>query len=441
MALLRNASAFLATCARGAARPFGRIRRRGWMLAGIGAGTLAVSTGLVAFAPEPDRRPRAQRVVPVASLVAEVAERVPEVHLYGRIETPHAARVAALVAAPVAELAARAGDRVAAGDVLVYLDETDARFAVRRAEADLAEARADLAALELSAIDDAQVLEHRRELHRLAARKAARHRQLQARGSVSEQALNAVLGEVHDRAIALSRQRGEVAGHAHLLARAEAHVARASTTLAAARATLGRTRIRAPFAGRVTRIEVAPGERVSPGSVVAAMYEDTALEVRVQIPTVHLPVLERALAVGRPPPVRVDFGAERVAGVLDRLAGAVGEGQSGVDGFVRLAAHAAPPVLGRAVALRIALSPVPDAVAVPVQAVYGQRRLFLIEDGVLRGIDVERLGEASRPDGRLELLVRSPELRSGARILASQISRAVTGLRVRDAAAREPDAA
>ena len=72
----------------------------------------------------------------------------------------------------------------------------------------------------------------------------------------------------------------------------------------------------------------------------------------------------------------------------------------------------------------------PNTVAVPVQAVYGQRRLFVIENGLLAGIDIERLGERTDARGRLELLVRADELRDGVRILSSQLSNAVTGLRV-----------
>ena len=74
-----------------------------------------------------------------------------------------------------------------------------------------------------------------------------------------------------------------------------------------------------------------------------------------------------------------------------------------------------PPDLGRAVHLRVTLPAVPNAVAVPVQAVYGQRRLFLVEDGLLVGIDVERVGEVTGADGRLQLLVRADALEDGAR--------------------------
>ena len=68
--------------------------------------------------------------------------------------------------------------------------------------------------------------------------------------------------------------------------------------------------------------------------------------------------------------------------------------------------------------------------ALPVQAVYGQRRVFMIEDGLLAGIDVERVGEMTTERGDLRLLVRGPGLNDGGRVLTTQLSNAVTGLRV-----------
>ncbi len=404
--------------------------RKTWVVLAIGLATVAVSTGLIAFAPEPDRRPVAEVIVPVTGFTAKVGTWSPELGLYGRVETPHSATLTALISAPVKALRAREGDRVVAGEVLVQLDTTDAQLLARRRESELVEAQADLAVLKLSGAEDREVLTHQEALQRLARDKAERHRKLRASASISQETLNAVLQESRAQAIAVSRQRHQVASFEHRLARAEAQVARAQAALEEARVGLERAQIRAPFPGRVTRVAVAPGELVSPGAVVAEIYDDSTLEIRVQIPVTHLPVLERALAAGQRPRVAVDFGNYRAGGELDRLAGAVAKGQSGVDGLIRLDAGTPPPDLGRAVNLRITLPPVPNAIAVPVQAVYGQRRLFVIKDGLLTGIDVERLGEVTDTGGQLRLLIRAAALEDGALVLSSQLSNAVTGLRV-----------
>ena len=393
--------------------------------------TVLTGTVLVAFAPEPDLRSPDSQAIPVTSLIAQVGTLSPEVHLYGRVETPNRARLTALITAPVEALRMREGHRAARGDVLVQLDDTDTELLVRRRESDLVEARADLDALKLAGEDDREVLEHHEELHRLATEKVERYRRLREQRSIAEETLKAVLEEHHAQAIALSRQRRLVLDFEHRLASARARVERTLASLEEARVALARTRIRAPFPGRVTEIAVAPGELVSPGTFVAEIYDDSALEIRVQIPNIHLPAVERALAAGEPLPVVTDFRDRRAAGALERLVGAVGAGQSGVDGLVRLAAGAAPPDLGRAVSLTVTLPPIGGVVSVPIEAVYGEGRVFLIENGLLAGIDVERAGTATGDDGAPRLLVRSEALRDGARILTSQLSNAVTGLRVR----------
>ena len=402
------------------------------LLGAILAGSLVTIAILVVFAPQPERRAADTQAIPVSTLVARLESRSPEVHLFGRVETPNTARLTALVSGAVETLHVREGHRAAKGDLLVVLDSTDGELLVRRRESNLVDARANLASLKLAGAEDREVLVHQEQLHRLAGEKAERYRQLHEQGSISEDALKSVLEEHHAQAIALSRQRRLVLGFEHRLASAEAAVEQALTLLDEARVLLERTRVRAPFGGRVTRVLVAPGELVSPGTVVVEIYDDGALEIRVQIPNVHLPALEGALAAGERPPVLVEFQGRRAQGELERLVGAVGSGQSGVDGLVRLVGGASPPDLGRAVSLTLTLPALADVVALPVQAVYGEGLVFLIENGRLFGIDVERLGTATGDDEQPLVLVRSDALKDGAVILTSQLSNAVTGLRVRD---------
>ena len=407
-------------------------------LVAIGFVTVMASAGLIAFAPEPDRRPAAELATPVTSAAVALGGWSPEIRLYGRVETPRAAGLTALVSAAVEAVAAQEGEHVVAGQVLVQLDETDAALLVRRRQSELVEARSSLATLKLAGEDERSVLAHQETLQGLTVAKVERRRELREQGVISEEALNAVLHESHAQAIAVSKQRSLVQNFPHRLASAEARLERAAAALEEAQVSLARARIRAPFAGRVTAVTVAPGELVAPGKVVVRMYDDAALEVRVQVPNVHLPAFERALAAGERPVARIEFGAWEAEGELDRLVGAVEAGQSGVDGFVRFTAPIAPPDLGRAVSLTIGLPLVHDVVPLPVQSVYGQNRVFLVRDGLLAGIDVERVGELRAADGELKLLVRSPALQDGDRILSSQLSNAVTGLRVTDAHAPPP---
>ena len=427
---MKRLAAWLRLFGRVVWKQLGRVPRRVRIVSAIIAATALSSTVLIAFAPQPDHVAVVDTGVPVSSMTAELRTLAPEVRLYGRVETPNAAQLTALVGAPVTALAVQVGERVEAGAALIRLDEVDLALAEKRAAADLVQARADLDVLLLGGEEDRAVLAYQEQLAEAAVAKADWHRELFKQGSISRQTLNAALAESHGQAIALVHQRGLVASFEHRRARAEANLERAQAVREEALVNRERTLVRAPFPGRVTRVLVAPGELVSAGTVVAEMYDDSRLEIRVHIPNVHLPVVEAALAAGESPRVLADFGDAKAPGSLQRLVGAVAEGRSGVDGIVTLASDIKPPELGRAVQLRMTLRPVPDVVAVPVQAVYGQRRLFLVEDGLLTGIDVERIGEMTTPAGDLQLLVRAERLNAGASVLTTQLSNAVTGLRV-----------
>ena len=115
---------------------------------------------------------------------------------------------------------------------------------------------------------------------------------------------------------------------------------------------------------------------------------------------------------------------------LERLSAEVTRGSGGVDGLFGVSAGGTWLQIGRTVELTVNLPAEPGTVAVPSQALYGNRHLYRIVDGRMRRIDVNRVGEFDTPDGR-RVLVRSSELATGDRVIVTQLPNAVEGLKVR----------
>jgi multidrug resistance efflux pump len=67
----------------------------------------------------------------------------PEIHVFGRVENPNTTALRAATLAYVSEVNVREGQASWPGDVLLRLDDRDARLAVQRAEAALTEARGE----------------------------------------------------------------------------------------------------------------------------------------------------------------------------------------------------------------------------------------------------------------------------------------------------------
>lgn len=406
-------------------RRFGRKNR---LLAAIVAASALAAGTLMATAPRPEAPAVEEKAWPVSAVAPRTATLSPELQLFGRVESPHHSVLGSAIAAEVRTVHAQEGQRVRKGDLLVSLDPREEQLLQDQAEADLADAEARLAALRTDFATERQVLAHMRELYELTSTKAERLKNLNQRQLIATEQMENTLQEVARQGIELARQQSLVDKHPQRLASARSEVERARARADNQRLNLERTEIRAPFDGRVSRLLTAPGDRVGVGSDLVALYDTGALQVRAALPSDRLAPLKQALADGRPVVAYTDDGT-RV--VLADLAGAVEQGRSGVDGLFALPDGGAGLELGRAVAMRVLLPPVENLVALPLQSLYNNNRVYVIEQQRLRGIDVTPVGQRVGEAGELEVLVSAAPLPGDASILASSLPRAATGLRVR----------
>ncbi|WP_346764216.1 efflux RND transporter periplasmic adaptor subunit [Caulobacter sp. SLTY] len=156
------------------------------------------------------------------------------------------------------------GDWVRQGQLIVKLNDTLQRAALRQADAQVQSARATLAEAEAA---------------------LGRSQQLKAQGYLSQAALDQ----------ALARQRTASAG----LAQAEA--ARAS-----AAAQLEQTNLRAPVSGRVSSRTVVKGQIVQPGAELLRLVRDGRLELAGELPEAQLNLVRS----GMPATITGDEGGE-----------------------------------------------------------------------------------------------------------------------------------
>ncbi len=395
------------------------------------AGFLALKTSR----PQPEPAPVEEKAWPVAVQAIEPRTLSPQLVLYGRVESPRYARLTAALEADVAEVAVLEGERVEAGALLVRLDDREVRLIRAQRRAELDQIRARIANEQRRYRADRTALEHERRLLELARRARERAGRLARERSGSQSGLDQARQAEERQILAVQARELAVAEHPGRLAELEAGLARARALLARAELDLGRTRVQAPYAGRVTAVEVAAGDRVRPGSPLVALYDPSSLRIRAQIPTRHLAVVRRHLAERGALSARARVDGEPVAARLERLAGEVAPGSGGTDGLLAVEAGAERLEVGRVVELLLDLPPVERAVALPYEALYGGRRVYLLDGERLRGARVERLGERREPGGT-RVLVRGAELVAGARVVLTQLPNAVEGLRVRVAEQR-----
>jgi membrane fusion protein, multidrug efflux system len=205
------------------------------------AGALGALGALGASASEPPGRAPASGGT-LAAFTPAPAEVGALVAFDGVVEALRRTTVASQVSGAVVELRVKAGDRVAAGQVLMRLD---ARSADQSAAATDAQVRAAEASREV------------------AAKEWARQKQLAAERFIS--------------AAALDRAEAE---YKAAQAQAAAQVAQAG----AARTAVGFFVVRAPYAGVVSDVPVTLGDMAMPGRPLVTLHDPQALRVTASVP-------------------------------------------------------------------------------------------------------------------------------------------------------------
>jgi hypothetical protein len=269
-----------------------------------------------------------------------------------------------------------------------------------------------------------------------------------AKRLISQSLLDEVTAQANQANIDYQTHMRALADFPNRLAAQQAAVERAGAQVGQVELDIEKTRIVAPYGGPILNVFVAPGDRSNIGAVLVDIASADAFEVRVQIPERFGEGLYNDLIDSRPVTATT---AEGLTLQLSRLSSQVRKGQSGLDAFFALDAQEGSPetALGRMLELTITLPEESAVVALPVQAIYENDRIYAIQEmsasaaGAeleaigqefrLQAITIERVGEAQSADGQHRILVRSPALSTGQKVITTQLPRAISGLLVEPA--------
>jgi RND family efflux transporter MFP subunit len=335
----------------------------------------------------------------------------PESTLYGRVETPDRWRAAAPVSGRVQSVWVRDGEAVEVGKALLSMDPRD--LAPR-----LELARADLERERLRYRQDQQALERERELARLAEAKVRRAERLSASQLGSERELDQAREDFARASLSLLQREQAIAEHPARLAQLQARLDEADRDQQ-------RGNLVAPFAGRVGRVEVAPGDQLGVGQPLLTLYPLDGFYLRARLPERYVAVLAEALQRDEALTASMLYAGRAYTARLERL-GAEADVR-GIDAWLHLDGRPDVPV-GSLLAARLQ-GPKLEAVSLPFSALHGGERVYLIEDRRLRGIPVQLLGER-RVNGQVEMLIAAQALPAGALVMRTHLPNAIDGLLV-----------
>jgi multidrug efflux pump subunit AcrA (membrane-fusion protein) len=356
----------------------------------------------------------------------------PIAQLYGRIESLNRSKLSAAIAADINIVAAREGQQVVAGQLLVEIDQRDLVLRLQQRDAELAELDARMGSEDNVYAADQAALKDELGLLALAERGLARAQKLARTKAGSEVGVDEAHQTIRTRSLAVTQRRRSINDHTARTAQLQANVIRIKSLKAQVETDLERAHIRAPFDARITEIHVSPGERVRVGDPLLELYDVSQLEARAQLPERYVTLVRESFESDRVILGELDIGGQLYGVVLDRFAGSIRTGQGGLDGFFRFSQEDEIPAVevGRVVPIRVSLPAVENAISLPVSALYGSNTVYRIIDGRLENVAVEYIGEHHDVEGSPRVLVRSIRLESGDQVITTQIPAAVTGLKV-----------
>jgi HlyD family secretion protein len=318
---------------------------------------------------------RRDQRTPVDATEAELRDLTAVVSASGTIQPQRNVDVSANVIGTITHLAVVEGQQVQLGDLLLEIDPTEYRSAVEALEAGVRTNRANLQLAEASLAKARQDFRRQEELFR--------------EGLSSEEQLTAAR-------TSLEVEKARVESARHTLEQVQANLEKA-------RYDLGKVTIRAPMAGRVTRLNVEEGENAimgtlnNPGTVLLTIADLGTMEAVVEVDETEVVQVR----LGQPASVEIDaYPDEDFPGRVSEIGNSpirAGGNQQAVDFEVKVVLDQAPDTIrpGLTAKARITVAEREQAVAVPLGAVTA-RDWPLRQDQIaeLKGGDAEARDEA-----------------------------------------------
>ncbi|RFP90189.1 HlyD family efflux transporter periplasmic adaptor subunit [Rhodobacteraceae bacterium 63075] len=314
------------------------------------------------------------------------AERItPVITAYGEIGSRSTLEIRPAVGGTITWLAEDfvAGGAFKAGEVMIRIDDADARSALARSEADLSDAQAETR-------DAARALELARgELATAREQAALRQRAFERQQNLKERGVGTDAA-VENAEIAASTARAAVLTRRQALAQAEARVDSSATRLARAKIAvedatrrLEETEIAARFDGVLASAMAVEGRLVSPNERLGELVDPDDLEVAFRLSTQAYSRLLNEKGELEDAGVTVllgDFGVDLTAqGRLSREGAAIDSGETGRMLYAELD-RAAGFKPGDFVTVKIEEAPLEGVTKLPATALGADMNVLVIDD-------------------------------------------------------------
>lgn len=368
---------------------------------------------------------------PVSTLTVKKASYSPTVVLYGKVESFRATKLEATINANVEKVYVKEGSNVKKGQLLLKLDNRDVKILEKQRQAEYNQIKAQIAQEKIKFEADKTTLIQQKAMVDLQQKEVKRLDTLYKKQVSSASALDKAHSLLNEQKLRYIQGKLDVENFKNVLAQKQAELLRAEANLDKAKLDIERTAIKAPYDGKVTKLNVAIGNRVQPSEVLIELFPNENIEVRAQIPTSDLAVVHAALSAHKKLIAHAKLDGYNLKFTLQRIAGNISEGQAGLDGIFVLDSKNIFIAKNRIVQLNLKLPSTPSLIAIPETAIFYGNIIYIVKNNRLQSKKVEIIGTWFKTATEPYRLIKSSAIKDNDLILSSHLLNARDGLKVK----------
>ncbi|MCY4219856.1 MAG: HlyD family efflux transporter periplasmic adaptor subunit [Gammaproteobacteria bacterium] len=379
-----------------------------------------------------EESPQLIRTAPEQFVFIQKVEKIsetPNIRLFGVVETPNFASLSTAIEADVDLVSVLEGETVESGDLLITLNRQDIELDVQQRQAELREIEALISSDHIRHATDKRALETEKNLLKLTSNAVERAKRLMKKNAGSQATLDEALQNEARQQLAIIQREQSINDFPIRQKQLEARLNKASAVLGRSKRDLERASIKAPFDGRIAEVMVTTGDRVPRGGKLLNIYNESALEVRAQVPFSYATKIQQAIDTNQQVLAKAVYENQQVNLTLHRLTALIEQGQAGIDAFFRTTSIQLP-ALGSTLDILVNLPILHNVIVIPPDALYNGNRIYLVDNNKLVPREVTQVGMRIHENGSQTIILDGSDFSDDENILISRLPRAVSGMQV-----------
>lgn len=359
---------------------------------------------------------------------AQLQTLAPQITFFSTIESPSLYSAAAPAEGEVDEILVKVGNKVTKGQVLLRLEAHDFESKVQQAKADVLDIEAQLKQLQLKHEVNQKILQLEESILTLTKAELNRAERVQKRGLGSESGLTTAQSAHAKQQLVVLKTQRDVTLYSAQKQQLDAKALRLNSRLKETKKAQSRSVVRADFDATIVSVDVSVGDRVKTSQILLSLYSQQNIEAKTRVPARYQPEIQQLLQSGVPVEAVTTVAGNQVKLQLDRLAGRASV--SGIEVYFKVIDGQQWLRLGNFLKLKVNRAKQENVVALPLKALYGTSQVYLVEEGRLKGVQVETLGQHQNSAGESFILVRGENIQAGEKIVTTHLPNAISGLKV-----------